>query len=356
MNKEAVNIALRKYVQTNLTPTPEERSLISAIYDSICTILGREKCRQIGSYPRFTAIRPPHDLDVLFILGTWDKTEPRQFDALSKLKVRLETELTPPKGFSFTVGLQTHSITIKFIRGNEEVFAVDIVPALRTGAINEFGDDIYYVPEILRMNHTRRSVKYKQVADNIERIDWITTDPRGYVSVAAQLNEKNGDFRKSVKFPKKWKCESKEKNDDFKLKSFHIEQIVTSYFQNDSSLDISDAVTKFFIELPKWLEKSQIPDRADTKRKIDAYVDELTVEQKAIILRSRDEFLEKLDAYDGEQEAGVLFEGKATAVKVKSASTGTGSSINSVSTSSKIIHTTSNSASRIVVPRPPFGE
>lgn len=355
MKNEAVNQALRKYVQENLTPTEEERSLISSIYEAVCSVLSSGKCLQIGSYPRFTAIRPPHDLDVLFILGRWDKKEPKPFNALSILKLRLETELVPPKGFLFTVQLQTHSISIKFVREGKEVFAVDIVPALSTGAKNEFGNDIYLVPEILRMNHERRSVKYKRVEAADDQIGWILTDPRGYISVAAQLNEKNKDFRKSVKFSKKWKCDAKEKNDDFKLKSFHIEQIITSYFQTDSSLDILDAITRFFTELPKWLEKSQIPDRAEPSRNIDAYVDELTFKQKALILNSRDEFLEKLDAYEGDQKAGILIEEKTSMLRAKSASTGTVGT-HSSSASIGATNSPSTSESRIVVPRAPFGE
>lgn len=343
MQTETVNQALRKYVQTNLTPTVEERSLISEIYEAVCSVLSSGKCLQIGSYPRYTAIRPPHDLDILFILGKWDKTEPKPFDALSKLKGRLEKELAPPQGFSYSVELQTHSITIKFIRNSEEVFAVDIVPALITEAKNEFGDDIYLVPEILRLGHKRREAKYKRVQENIDRIDWILTDPRGYISVASALNKLNDDFRKSVKIPKKWKCVSKERNDDFKLKSFHIEQIITLYFRKDSSLTISEAVTKFFEELPTWLEKSQIPDRADSSKNIDAYVDELTLAEKSIILKSRDEFLEKLKGYEGEQDAGVLFKEKVATAQVRSASVGTAG-------------TSTVSEERRVIPRSNFGE
>lgn len=343
VSNEVVNQELRKYVQTNLTPTAEERSWISSIYEAVCSVLGSGKCLQIGSYPRYTAIRPPHDLDVLFILGKWDKTEPKPFNALSRLKPRLEKELVAPQGFSFTVELQTHSITIKFIRNNEEVFAVDVVPALITGAKNEFGDDIYLVPEILRLGHQKRLQKYERVGKNIDRIDWIPTDPRGYISVASALNKLNDDFRKSVKIPKKWKFVSKERNDEFKLKSFHIEQIVTSYFRKDSSLSILDAVTKFFVELPNWLSHSQIPDRANSSKNIDAYVDELTLEQKSIILKSRDEFLEKLKIYEGEQAAEILFKEKFLVAQVSSVSVGATA-------------TSAVSEVRRVIPRSNFGE
>lgn len=343
IGNEIVNQALRKYVQTNLTPTAEERSLISSIYEAVCSVLSSGKCLQIGSYPRYTAIRPPHDLDVLFILGKWDKTEPKPFNALSRLKTHLEKELVPPQGFSFTVELQTHSITIKFIRNNEEVFAVDIVPALITEAKNEFGEDIYLVPEILRLSHQRRLKKYKRVKENNDRVDWILTDPRGYISVASALNKRNDDFRKSVKIPKKWKGVSKERNDEFKLKSFHIEQVVTSYFRKDSSLTILGAVTKFFMELPNWLSHSQIPDRVDSSKNIDAYVDELTPEQKSIILKSRDEFLEKLKSYEGAQDAEILFKEKSLAAQLSSISVGT----TAPSVASEI---------RRVIPRSNFGE
>lgn len=343
MKNEIVNQELRKYVQKNLIPTAEERSWISKIYEEICLILGSGKCLQIGSYPRYTAIRPPHDLDVLYILGKWDKTEPKPFDALSKLKTQLEKELAPPQGFSFSVELQTHSITVKFIRNGEEIFAVDIVPALITESKNEFGDDIYLVPEILRLGHQRRLKKYKRVEEGKTRIDWILTDPRGYISVASALNKLNDNFRKSVKIPKKWKCVSKERNDEFKLKSFHIEQIVTSYFKEDSSLTISEAVTKFFKELPIWLERSQIPDRANPSKNIDSYVDELNPEQRSIILKSRDEFLEKLESYEGEQDAEILFKGKVASAQVRSISVGT-------------TGTSAVSEVRRVIPRSNFGE
>jgi hypothetical protein len=342
MENELVNQALRKYVQTNLTPTAEERGWISSIYEAVCSVLGSGKCLQTGSYPRYTAIRPPHDLDVLFILGKWDKKEPNASMALSRLKTRLETELVPPQGFSSKVKLQTHSITIQFIRDGNEFFAVDVVPSLITEAKNEYGDDIYLVPEILRIGHKKREAKYKRVEENIDRIDWILTDPRGYISIASSLNKLNDDFRKSVKIPKKWKSISKERNDEFKLKSFHIEQIVTSYFRQNSSLTILQAVTKFFDELPVWLEKSQIPDRADSSRNIDAYVDELTPTQKSIILKSRDEFLEKLKSYEGEQDAEILFKEKSLAAKVSSATV--------VTTGTSAV-----SESRRVIPRSNFG-
>jgi hypothetical protein len=59
-------------------------------------------------------------------------------------------------------------------------------------------------------------------------IQWIPSDPRAYITVARVVNERNADFRKATKFTKHWKCESAKVNEDFKLKSFHVEQALTT--------------------------------------------------------------------------------------------------------------------------------
>lgn len=317
MNNEQVSAALRKYVQNNLTPTQDERNMVAAVYAAVCSVLGRDRCFQIGSYPRFTAIRPPHDLDVLYSADKWPGFDPNAAKVVADIKGRLQKELVSPRGLSFTVTLQTHSVTISFTRDGEEVFAVDVVPAWTTSFTNEFGDDIYRVPEIILQGHRGRVKTYKRLAEQGGHINYILSDPKGYIGVAARLNEANADFRKSVKLPKKWKHAAKEANDAFKLKSFHIEQIVTSYFRDRVTLDILEAVTQFFVELPQWITHSQIPDRADPTRNIDAYVDDLTASERAAILDARDAFLARLRSFDGSQDAEILFETKPVAAAAR---------------------------------------
>ena len=294
--------------------------MVAAVYASVCSVLGRDRCYQIGSYPRYTAIRPPHDLDVLYSADKWSGVEPDAARVVADIKGRLEKELVSPPGLSFTVALQTHSVTISFTRDGEEVFAVDVVPAWTTGSKNEFGDDIYRVPEIILEGHRGRVKTYSRLAAQGGHINYILTDPKGYISIAARLNEANADFRKSVKLPKKWKQVAKEANDEFKLKSFHIEQIITSYFGDRVTLDILEAVTQFFSDLPRWISHSQIPDRADSTRNIDAYVDELTASERAAILDARNAFLARMTSFDGSQDAEVLFEMKPVAVAARAAS------------------------------------
>jgi hypothetical protein len=310
MKNEQESAALRKYVQNNLTPMRDERKMVEAIYAAVCSVLGGHRCSRIGSYPRYTAIRPPHDLDVLYSAGKWSGVEPDAALVVGEIKGRVEKELVSPPGLSFTVKLQTHSVTISFTCNGEEVFAVDVVPAWTTGATNDFGDDIYRVPEIILKGHRRRAQTYKRLAEQGRHMRYILSDPKGYISVATDLNDANPDFRKSVKLPKKWKQLAKEDNDEFKLKSFHIEQIISSYFLKNSTLDILEAVIQFFTELPRWLTHSQIPDRADATRQIDAYVDDLTASERASILDARDAFLARLRSFDGSQDAKVLFEAK----------------------------------------------
>jgi len=344
MKNEQVSIAMRKCVKNNLTPTPDERNIVAAIYAAVCSVLGRDRCYQIGSYPRYTAIRPPHDLDVLYTADKWSGVEPDAARVVADIKGRLEKELVSPPGLSFTVALQTHSVTISFTRDGEEVFAVDVVPAWTTGSTNEFGDDIYRVPEIILEGHRGRVKTYNRLAEQGGHIEYILTDPKGYISVAARLNEANADFRKSVKLPKKWKQVAKEANDQFKLKSFHIEQIITSYFSDRIKLDILEAVTQFFVELPQWISRSQIPDLADSTRNIDAYVDDLTASERAAILDARDEFLAKLRAFDGSQDAKILFEAKTVATAAEAR-------VSPVTPGSAIITERSR-----VTPRPSFGK
>lgn len=294
MTNEEVNSALRSYVQKNLTPTAEERGMVSAVYAAVCSVLGRDRCYQIGSYPRYTAIRPPHDLDVIYSADEWPGQEPDDSKILADLKSRLETDLVAPDGLRFVVELQTHSVTVSFRREDEEVFAVDVVPAWTTGIINEFGDDVYRVPEILLRGHRSRLRLYRRLQEFGGHIGFILSDPKGYIGVAAVTNGVNSDFRKAVKFAKKWKWWAKQADEDFKLKSFHIEQIITGFFREVPETDILSALMRFFIELPQWISVARIPDRADNERYIDEYVNELTDEQRNSILAARDRFLEAL--------------------------------------------------------------
>src|SRR5690606_18657061 len=98
----------------------------------------------------------------------------------------------------------------------------------------------YKVPEILKKKrHDKRREMYESKTLHAESIGWIDSDPRGYISVATQVGE-NDDFRKAVKVAKFWKDQLKQTDEELKLKSFHVEQVITNYFLQNPTGTVFD--------------------------------------------------------------------------------------------------------------------
>lgn len=294
MKKKQISEMLREHAKSQASPTPEDRNFVSRVYSSVCDVIGAANSLQIGSYPRFTAIRPLHDLDVLYILGDWDPEEHDPSNELNKLKERLENEFHNPTTYSVVVQLQTHSVTIKFLDNEAEAFAVDVVPAFKDGK-NDMEEDCYVVPEIARASHTERRRISAQVRNGAREMAWLRSDPRGYISVASKLNQANADFRKAVKITKSWRAICKANDPDFPLKSFHLEQAITRWTRNHPQSDIFDMVFAFFCELPDLIRYPQIPDRAEPTRNIDEYVADLPETDRRKVIEARDGFLIALE-------------------------------------------------------------
>lgn len=297
MRKSDFNVKFRDYART-LSPRQYERDLISKIYQSICDLLGANNCIQIGSYPRFTAITPVHDLDVLYIIGRWDDNNHNPLAALQNLAARFNQYVNPT---SYRVELgpaQSHSITILFKdSAGKEILSIDIVPTYIFSK-NEFSEDTYKVPEIARKRHgKKRTQYYQELSLQHKEMGWIISDPRGYIHVASDADiATSGEFRKTAKVVKRWKNNLVAEDENLKLQSFHIEQVITNYFRENTSLEIFDAVFKFFIELPEIINNpNQIKDRANNGKFIDDYLEQFTNEQRNKIISARDGFLVKLE-------------------------------------------------------------
>ncbi|MFH1543173.1 MAG: hypothetical protein ABIE03_01410 [Patescibacteria group bacterium] len=251
----------------------------------------------IGSYARFTATRPLHDLDILFVSGEFDPNNLNPQTILLGLQNTLQKNFKNPTHYETKISIQSHSITISFLNNNEEILAVDVVPAFTSGQKNEFGDDIYWVPEILKTSRRNRQLLYSELT-KIKKSEiewWLKSDPRGYIRTATNLNAKNSDFRKTVKLIKRWKYNCKEQDDNFKLKSFHIEQAVFNIFAHNPQFEIIDSIFKFFCDIPDIISQPQIKDRADYEKYIDEYLDDLTEQDKEKIIEARDFFLINLE-------------------------------------------------------------
>ncbi|HXI72526.1 MAG TPA: hypothetical protein VNN22_19455 [Verrucomicrobiae bacterium] len=296
MKKIELNNLLREYVKANLSPTQNEQNLVSSLYDAFKTALDHNTIL-IGSYARFTASRPLHDLDILYVSGKFDPTNLNPANILSNLEKVIQAKFKNPTTLQTKISPQTHSITVAFLENGTEKFAVDIVPAFTSGLKNEFNEDIYWVPEIVKTSRRNRRSRYEALAKTkkTELEWWIKSDPRGYIKATADLNAQNGDFRKTTKFIKRWKHNCKMKQDGFKLKSFHIEQVIFAIYKQHPVVDIAGAIFKFFCDIPKIIARPQIKDRADEDKFIDDYLSSLTEVQKKQIIQARDFFLIKLE-------------------------------------------------------------
>ena len=249
-----LNSYLNNLVSRQLSPTDGEKQAISKAYKQLSDLLKGYNF-QSGSYARFTAITPVHDIDVIWELPVdlgetardfiSKKINPYQLDIsniLSDLAKKLTSEYNR-LGEKVNIEAQTHSITIE-LHDNKHDFTIDVVPALLTNDSNEYGDYFYQVPEILRLPHRQRTKKYFMK----DKIDWINSDPKGYIKEATKLNEITESYRKAKKFLKAWKYKVNEENDNIKLKSFHVEQIVISIL-GTQNLDSFRTIKEFYKQI-----------------------------------------------------------------------------------------------------------
>src|SRR3990167_6004112 len=149
MKKSELTSLLREYVKNNLSPTKIEQDLVTSLYAAFKSALG-DGCLLIGSYARFTASRPLHDLDILVVGGRFDPNNLHPQTVLTELQDNIQRNFQNPTKYQTNISQQTHSITVSFFENGQEKFAVDIVPAYTSGSKNEYGDDVYWVPEIDR--------------------------------------------------------------------------------------------------------------------------------------------------------------------------------------------------------------
>lgn len=286
MNDEAINNAVNDYIRGHLSPKARQRAYITLKYGELKGFLSGH-CFRSGSYPRYTAIHPVHDLDVIYpVTDMAVLSNPTAL--LNKLCGQLQEQYKNSQTKVRRIYAQTHSVTVELADSPIGVFSFDIVPAIELDETNEYDECLYLVPEILRLNRYNRQRRYEQLAKSPEEnpIEWIKSDPRGYIQAASDLNDQNSDFRHTAKLMKSWRhaCKMAYK-DDFRLKSFHLEQVVSRHFIDNPGCSTVEAVIDCFAALPSYLGEPQFPDRADHSKFIDEYVAKLTREQYQLILR-----------------------------------------------------------------------
>lgn len=309
MTRDKINLAIEKYVRENLSPKQEERDFISARYQELSKMLEGESF-QSGSYARFTSITPIDDLDIIWVLPSrfLQVVEPEDINSVEIFKnlasaleheyqqIRRTVRITP----------KSHSVGIYFGKSDDD-FSIDVVPAIPAGEQNEFGDDIYYVPEIARLSKNKRPKKYSSG----EGIEWIKSDPKGYIEFARDLNEQNEAFRKVAKFIRAWRKGCRKNFRDFPLKSFHLELIVAEIFSNNSDIGSYEVIKNIFENFEDYLTSPLFEDRADSSRYVDEYLNSLKNDEKQRVItfiKSAEIFLQMISNSKAEGEISYLLD------------------------------------------------
>jgi hypothetical protein len=284
-DKSSIDTVVRSYVQEYCSPDQKLISFISNEYNLLQEFLGG-KTFQSGSYGRGTAINPVNDLDVIWVIPA----NVRKSIDLTKLEIGtilqdLANQLSinyKSKNKNVNVSAQSHSVLIEFPDRKDE-FSVDVVPAIELTELNSFNLPYYLIPEVGVIKRYLRKSFYE---DHKNLIDWIKTDPKGYLNEANNADKKLLYYKDCVKILKTWKRNWKKKLKDkveMKLKSFHLEQIVFETIQETQVSHSLDLLLAVFEKLPSYMLNPQIKDRAQGTsqiRYIDSYINDLTQEQK----------------------------------------------------------------------------
>ncbi len=302
MEKENINKILVEYIKENLSPTKKEQTYISTRYDELKDILkGRTFIN--GSYARFTSTTPVNDLDVFYVLTEEDYKKYKRLllehqafdidDVINDLADFLKDEYPAV----VIIKPQPHSVGIFF--GTEEEFSIDVVPAIP----DETG--IFWVPESSHLSISKRRLLYESKPSVIK---WIKSDPKGYIEDATKLDLlTKGNFRKTAKFAKKWRKGCKNISSNFPLKSFHTELIVNKICKDNNVIQVIDFITEFYNQLDKCLIEAKIPDKADSSRFVDEYINNLTQNERNLALQFRDDAIKILNKiYDSESENQII--------------------------------------------------
>lgn len=174
----------------------------------------------IGSYARWTALRPLDDVDILFIVNpvAWQGTFQRVFHQLPAPETIL-TSFAAAIRYRYpesTVRVQNRSVGLKM-----EHLDIDAVPAVP----HPNNEQWHRVPD-------RRSGT------------WVDTGPKAHAAVTTQINKRSGEvFVPLVRLLKVW---NKNLPTTVSLKSFAIETLATRVFRVHPLSSLLGGLRAFF--------------------------------------------------------------------------------------------------------------
>ncbi len=123
MNDEAINNAVNDYIRGHLSPKARQRAYITLKYGELKGFLSGH-CFRSGSYPRYTAIHPVHDLDVIYpVTDPAVRNNPTAL--LNSLCGQLQEQYKDSRTKVMRIYAQTHSVTIELADSPEGAFSFD---------------------------------------------------------------------------------------------------------------------------------------------------------------------------------------------------------------------------------------
>lgn len=274
---------VKSVVRDLYSPTKQEKEGVKRAYNDLQSALGEDIFRS-GSFARYTAIRPIHDLDVIYPTNDAARDDPKT--VLSNLKS--DVEASDLCGMN-NVQVQSHSISLIY-----DTFNIDIVPAVR---LYDDKDSVLLVPEVAHARSAAALEKYLRI--NSKVVSWIKSDPKFYIRQAKLIDDStNGNFRCSVRLMKAWKSVCKDVcGDDFKLKSFHIEQEIATIYLGNPSASILDALILAAQSIIQHIGFPHIVDVADDSMYVDEYTKDLNDCQMDIIIKKLNQLVNVINRY-----------------------------------------------------------
>lgn len=220
--------AIDKFVE-NITVTDKQEDVIDGAFSNIeSSLLDKDSTLSVkevflnGSYVRDTMIRPLDDIDVFAVLDAVDYYEngarPNPQTVLAKFK----SYLNRLPDYNNKVSQDRPCITIELSK-----LKIDVLPSLREhGAL--------HIP-------------------NESLTGWIFTNPKTHTSMLDDVNNlRNGKVKNIIKAVKSWK-----KQNDYKIPSFHIEEIAISIFNTYSFSNLEEGIRKWFEYARYYIEKDR---------------------------------------------------------------------------------------------------
>lgn len=229
--------AIDKFVE-NITVTDKQEDVIDSAFSNIESLLLDEDCNLSvkdvflnGSYVRDTMIRPLDDIDVFAVLDAADYYENGERPNPQSVLTKFKNYLGGLPDYKDKVSQDRPCVTIELSK-----LKIDVLPALR-----EYG--ALHIP-------------------NESLTEWVLTAPKTHTSKLDTVNSlRDGKVKDIVKVVKSWK-----KQNDYKIPSFHIEEIAISIFNICSFSNLEEGIRKWF----KYAKSYIMIDRFNTENQYNA--------------------------------------------------------------------------------------